>query len=254
MSLLGHIDVFNQADDNWPEYYEMLEQYFFANDINDNKKRMATLLTVIGKDTYSLLTTLMSPEKPSMKKVDELNDILTKHFQPTPIVIAERYKFYSQDQREIENIATYVTELQKLTKYCDFKPFLNEALRDKLVCGLKNSRTRKRLLFEKNLTLNKKLAKCLKKSEHENEVMAEKESSSPTTTYVMKLQFGKRMCYRCRSEKHLLNKCFHKETVCHSCNIRGHLSKVCRKRSTASSNESCSSAEKRHVDNMMLTP
>ena len=51
MSLLGHIDVFNQADDNWPEYYEMLEQYFFANDINDNKKRTATLLTVIGKDT-----------------------------------------------------------------------------------------------------------------------------------------------------------------------------------------------------------
>ena len=103
----------------------MLEQYFFANDINDNKNRTATLLTVIGKDTYSLLTTLMSPEKPSTKKAGELNDILTKHFQPTPIVIAERYKFYSRDQRETENIATYVAELRRLTKYCDFKTFLN---------------------------------------------------------------------------------------------------------------------------------
>ena len=157
----------------------------------------------------------MSPEKPSTKKADELNDILTKHFQPTPIVIAERYKFYSRNQRETENIATYVAELRKLTKYCDFKTFLNEALRDKLVCGLKNSRTRKRFLFEKDLTLNKalELAKCLEKSEQENEVMAEKESSSPTTAYVMKPQFGKRKCCRCGSEKHLANKCFHKETV-----------------------------------------
>ena len=198
MSLFGHVDVFNQAHDNWPEYYEILEQYFFANDINDNKKRTATLLTVIGKDTYGLLTTLMSPEKPSSKKVEELNDILTKHFQPTPIVIAKRYKLYSQDQRETENIATYVAELRKLTKYCDFKTFLNEALRDKLVCSLKNSRTRKQLLFEKDLTLNKALdlMKCLEKSEQENEVMTEKKSSPPTTMYVMKPQFVKRKCYR----------------------------------------------------------
>ena len=236
MSLLGNIDAFNPEHDNWPEYYEMLEQYFLANDIEDNKKRTATLLTIIGKETYSLLTTLMSPDKPSSKKADELNGILTSHFQPTPIVIAERYKFYSRNQGESENIATYVAELRKLTKYCEFKAFLDEALRDKFVCGLKNSRMRKRLLFEKDLTLNKalELAKCIEKSETENNIMAAKEIS----THVLKPQFDRRQCYRCGSETHLANKCYHKETICNNCNIRGHLAKVCRRKSTAPASES----------------
>ena len=41
------------------------------------------------------------------------------------------------------------------SKTCDFNQFLEEALRDRLVCGLANKSTQKKLLSEKNLTLER---------------------------------------------------------------------------------------------------
>ena len=46
------------------------------------------LLTAIGGETYTLLTSLVSPAKPCDKSFHELSDIFKKHFQPLaqPIV------------------------------------------------------------------------------------------------------------------------------------------------------------------------
>ena len=37
-----------------------------------------------------------------------------------------------------ENVAQYKAELQRLSEHCDFKDYLSEALRDRLVCGLRS--------------------------------------------------------------------------------------------------------------------
>ena len=39
-----------------------------------------------------------------------------------------------------------------MSEHCEFGDFLNDALCDKLVCGMNNSSIRKRLLTEKDLT------------------------------------------------------------------------------------------------------
>ena len=41
VNTLGHIDNFDVKNDNWNEYVEILEQYFYANDIDDEKKQIA---------------------------------------------------------------------------------------------------------------------------------------------------------------------------------------------------------------------
>ena len=122
-----------------------------ANDIDNNKKRTATFLTLIGKETYSVLNSLTAPDKPSTKKVEELNAILHDHFEPKPILIAEPYKFYARVQKGHETLYVYVADLRRLAIHWDFETFMDEALRDKFVCGLKDSGIRKRLLTEKNL-------------------------------------------------------------------------------------------------------
>ena len=48
---------------------------------------------MIGKRIYSFLRDLMSPDVPSKKQLDVIIDVLKKHFQPTPLVIAERFQF-----------------------------------------------------------------------------------------------------------------------------------------------------------------
>jgi hypothetical protein len=95
------------------------------------------LLTVIGAPTYSLLKSLLAPERPSSKKLAELVSTLKNHFSPKPSVIAERFKFHGRYQKEGESIAQYIVELRKLASTSDFGSFLSESLRDRFVCGLR---------------------------------------------------------------------------------------------------------------------
>ena len=100
----------------------------------------------MGPATYALLKNLISPAKPSDKSFKELCDTLDKHLSPKPIVIAERFRFYKRDQLDSEQIKEYVAELKKLSVKCNFGDFLDDALRDKLVCGLRNTAIQERLL------------------------------------------------------------------------------------------------------------
>ena len=56
--------------------------------------------------------------------------------EPKTIVIAESYMFYKRNQKDGETIASYIVELRRLARKCEFKDYLNTALRDQVVCGL----------------------------------------------------------------------------------------------------------------------
>ena len=74
---------------------------------------------------------------------------------PNPLEIAERFRFYKRNQHGGESILSYVAELRKLATHCNFGGNLNEALRDRLVCGLRNMQIQKRLLLEAKLKYSK---------------------------------------------------------------------------------------------------
>jgi hypothetical protein len=93
---------------------------------------------LIGEKTYSLLRDLTFPDKSSTKTYNQLTQLLNKHVSPKPLIIAERYRFYKRDQKEGESVNECVAELRKLSKYCEFSAFLSDALRGKIVCGLRN--------------------------------------------------------------------------------------------------------------------
>ena len=66
----------------------------------------------------------------------------------------ERYIFNLRNQRSDESIDEYVTELKHLSKSCNFSDCLCDSLLcDKLVMGIVDKETRKRLLQMKKLTL-----------------------------------------------------------------------------------------------------
>ena len=125
--LYGLVETFNQNEGQFTEYAERLEQYFIANEVSDEKK-VPILLTVIGKDTYGLLRSLVAPAKPKDKYYEEIIDVLTKHFNPEPIVIAERFKFFERNQLPNETINDYVAAIRTLAIKCKFEAFLNEAI------------------------------------------------------------------------------------------------------------------------------
>lgn len=109
---------------------ERLELYFIANSVKDDTK-VPMLLTVVGSKTYSTLRNLISPEKPSGKKFEEIIKVLRSHFAPKKSIIAERCKFHKRFQKEGESLAEYCIAIKQLASSCDFKTFLKDAMRDR---------------------------------------------------------------------------------------------------------------------------
>ena len=152
---LGSIEPFDAGTGDWSTYKARLEQFLVANDVEGEPKQVATVLTLIGGPTYGLLVNLLAPEEPAKQKLADIFATLDGHFAPKPLVIAERYRFNKRDQRPGEPLNDYVAELRRLARHCEFGSNLNEHLRDRLVCGLNNPATIRKLLAEANLDLKK---------------------------------------------------------------------------------------------------
>ena len=155
--VIGNIEIFDANSDDFPSYAEQIEQYMIANDVKDEKRKAAIFLTLVGRKTYNLLRDLALPGKPADLKFTEAIELLKNHFNPKPLVIAKRYKFYQRRQETAENVAEYLAPLRKCAEHCNFADFLQQALRDKFVCGLNSSTIQQRLLAESELTLKRAL-------------------------------------------------------------------------------------------------
>ena len=124
-----------EEGEDWTIYSERLEQWLIANDVKDDDKKRALLLTFIGGKVYGKLRDLLTPETPDMKTYEELCDTLKEHFQPARLEIAERFRFHRHVQGS-ESVSEFMLTLKKLSEHCKFGAFRDEALRDRFVCGL----------------------------------------------------------------------------------------------------------------------
>ena len=220
---------------------ERVEQFFLANNIDDDH-RVPTLLSLIGSKTYALLRDLLTPEKPATKSFQEIVTTLQQHLSPKPLEIAERFRFYKRNQHEGETVLTYVADLKKLAAHCNFGANLNEALRDRLVCGLRNVQIQKRLLSEAKLKYSKALeiavametaihdASELQSEFHPEQPRVDKISDKSQTTPVLPPPPNPtaNACYRCGGDSHVTHNCRFKDQTCYHCGKVGHIARVCR--------------------------
>ena len=132
---IGKIEPFDGGLEDWPTYVESVEQFFVANNVDDDK-RVASLLSLIGSRTYGLLRSLTTPDKSSEKPYTEIVDTLSRHLSPKPLVIAERFRFHKRDQRDDETISTFIAGIRKLSQHCEFGTALDLTLCGRLVCGI----------------------------------------------------------------------------------------------------------------------
>ena len=142
-------------------------------------------------------------------------------------MIAERFYFHRRNQSATESIAEYVAELRRLATHCEFGDYLNDALRDRLVCGLSNNSIQKRLLSEVNLTYARavEMAQGLEAAER-NAKKLQGHEGTPVNSVGQK--GGKKVisrppekpCYRCGGTGHTSNTCKFRDATCRSARRR----------------------------------
>lgn len=107
---IGKLSEFSPEKETISSYLERVELFFDANGIEESKQ-VPALLTAIGGQTYALLRNLLAPTKPNTKTFAQLKEALKQHFDPKPLVIAERFYFHRRCQQAGESIAEYIAEL-----------------------------------------------------------------------------------------------------------------------------------------------
>ena len=156
MAATAGFKAFDQAKEDWTSYSERLTHYFIATGITDASKQHSTLLSVCGPETYRLLRSLVgSAADINAKSFEELVDTLKQLYDPTPSIIIQQYKFNSGNRNDTETILQFLAALRSLAEYCNYGTTLEDMLRERLVCGVRNEQIQKRLLAEKDLTFAK---------------------------------------------------------------------------------------------------
>lgn len=230
----GALQEFKPEQETITAYLERLKAYFDANDV-PSAKRVSVLLSIIGPTTYSILRSLMAPDTPQSKSLDALIKALKNHYDPKPIIIAERYHFHLRNQSSTEFPADYIAELRRLVTSCEFGSFLDEALRDRFVCGLRSESARRKLLTESKLTLAKavEFAQCMELAEKNaksfkgTEASVQKLSSTPRRGGGFTPRQHK-PCHRCGRTNHDAATCRFSDSTCHYCGKKGHIAPACR--------------------------
>ncbi len=168
------IPAFDNSSTTIDKWVERLENFMMAEygTIQSNRKK-AVLLTAIGDEALIAIENFSTEEKSTY---ETLKEKILDYFKEKKNDIVERHRFHTLKQDDDENFEDYLNRLMAQAAKCNFrilcKPetppttvggndgaaaeyhdVTNEFLRDRIVVGLRDSSTRRRIMREKNLSL-----------------------------------------------------------------------------------------------------
>ena len=252
----GKLGPFKPESDSLQSYIERAKIYFAANEIQDEKQAIV-FLSELGERTYAVLRNLVAPDLPQDKSLDEIVTALSSHYEPKPIVIAQRFHFHRRNQLPTESITEFVAELRRLSIHCSFGANLDEALRDRLVCGLRSENIQKRLLTIADLTFKNALDTALSMEAADSNanalhgrdavVHSLHKARMPNKPREHNGKSQVQLCYRCGRNNHSPSQCKFIDATCNECGKKGHIAPACRSKKPSNKRWSSSPRRKRNI-------
>ena len=120
----GHIE-FDAAKKTIEDFHQCFEFYCQANNIKSEDEsqlahQKAYFITMLGQTTFVKLRDMASLNDISTLTLTQVVEILTGHYRPQTIEIAERYKFFNRTQGDQERTTKFIAALRRLVKTCNF--------------------------------------------------------------------------------------------------------------------------------------
>ena len=162
----------------------MWQNYTIVAKLNNqtDEYQRALFLYTIGPDALTLYNGMCFPDPHT------LNDVIAgfdAHFVKMTNETYERYVFNNRNQGATESVEDYVTALRSLSKACNFCDCMRDSLlSDRIVLGITDDETRKRLLQESALTLTSciDLCRCAQAASSQLRSIGDDESTAHAVT------------------------------------------------------------------------
>lgn len=147
---------------NWELFRAEFEDYALVTGLAEKpgEVQAATLRSVMGSECRHVYRHNLNLTAEQQRDITTILEALEAYFKPARNVIYERYVFGCCKQEEGESIDNFVTRLREKAATCDYAGLKDEMIRDKIVLGITNEGTRRRLLSEKKLTLLTAIEMC----------------------------------------------------------------------------------------------
>lgn len=150
--------------ENFKRWKQKFEIYMEATGIKANEDmsaetKVAILLHVIGSETLEIYNTLEVTEEVRKDWTRVITE-LENYFMPRTNETVIRHMFNMRIQKQGESIDSFVTDLKKLSKDCNFGDLKESLIRDRIVCGVLDQKVRERLLRESTLDLENCIKIC----------------------------------------------------------------------------------------------
>nr|CAI5830042.1 unnamed protein product [Callosobruchus analis] len=216
IALIGNIEPFSGVAEEFEVYLERMEHLFRVNCV-DESLRVSMFVTLAGSKVYQTLKNLVAPTKPS-----ELT--------------------YVQIQKPDQSVADYIVELRKLASSCSFGEFLDDALRDRFVCGIRSEQLQRQLLSDDKLSFKTACQRAQAAELAENQVKDLASSTDNPTHAVQRYpekkynkspvtRLNSGMCKNC-GRTHGKDQCPAARWKCFACGKYGHVRSRCLQKSS----------------------
>lgn len=146
---------YNKSVESFASYLDRLSLHFDQLPHLSDSEKSSRLCLALDADLFSTLRDSVQPKAVRDLTYKECVTALSNICDPPACVIAERYVFNSTNRQPGETVSDYIAKLKGLVRSCKFGNFRDQALRDRLVCGIANEHmTRKLLGEEEDLTFD----------------------------------------------------------------------------------------------------
>ena len=145
------LDLRNSGEiaENWKLWKEKYTNYFVISRLQQESEQyqLAMFKHAIGDDGLKVIKTFSYTTEENVNDWRVVMSKLEKHCIGEVNEIHERYCFNRRDKLPTESVDNFVAELKTLEKTCNFCECLRDSLiRDRIVLGIKNEQTTKKLL------------------------------------------------------------------------------------------------------------
>jgi len=266
----------NESVEAFDQFLSQFHRYLRVAEPEEERKLDILLLSIGNKFAaqYDEITWPAITEVQKKAGVTEFSravDFLRSKFMADKNVLCERMKLYSHKQLPDQSLCDFVSDLRRISRYCDFPvQFADESLRDAFCLGLLEDDVRKAVCREFAAFYKTKrtfhFEDAIKAAEVEKSASktaaTTSQLQSDNSTYVASTQRNdktgksdnKRQCYWCGSQAiHGRKECPAYGKSCRKCNGEGHFASVCRKNPPSVSSTSivgavhCSSSQRKFI-------